>query len=44
MLFQYKAITVEEKSNALREVMQQIVLAGLSRSDFFEKAAFYGQS
>ena len=42
MLFQYKAATIEEKNNALREVMQQIVLAGLSRSDFFEKAVFYG--
>jgi len=42
MLSQYKATTTEEKNNALREVMQQITLAGLSRSDFFEKAAFYG--
>jgi len=42
MLSQYKAVTTEEKNNALREVMQQITLAGLSRSDFFEKAAFYG--
>jgi predicted nucleotidyltransferase component of viral defense system len=42
MLSQYKAISREEKSHALREVMQQIVLAGLSRSDFFEHAAFYG--
>jgi len=42
MLSQYKAATTEEKNNALREVMQQVVLAGLSRSDFFEKAAFYG--
>jgi len=42
MLSQYKAITREQKNNAFREVMQQIVLAGLSRSDFFEHAAFYG--
>ncbi|MFT6745804.1 MAG: hypothetical protein ACJAZ2_000142 [Glaciecola sp.] len=27
---------------ALREIMQEIALAGLSRTDFFEKAAFYG--
>lgn len=27
---------------ALREIMQEITLAGLSRTDFFEKAAFYG--
>ena len=42
MLARYKAVTKEEKNNAQREVMQQVVLAGLSRSDFFEKAAFYG--
>ncbi|MDR2999698.1 MAG: nucleotidyl transferase AbiEii/AbiGii toxin family protein [Fibromonadaceae bacterium] len=42
MLARYKAATKEEKNNALREVMQQVVLAGLARSDFFEKAAFYG--
>ncbi|HLT86279.1 MAG TPA: nucleotidyl transferase AbiEii/AbiGii toxin family protein [Sphingobacterium sp.] len=28
--------------NALREIMQEIALAGLERSGFFEKAAFYG--
>ena len=27
---------------ALREIMQEITLAGLSRTDFFEQAAFYG--
>lgn len=27
---------------ALREIMQEITLAALSRTDFFEKAAFYG--
>jgi len=42
MLARHKAITREQKNNAFREVMQQIVLAGLSRSDFFEHAAFYG--
>jgi len=42
MLSRHKAITREQKNNAFREVMQQIVLAGLSRSDFFEHAAFYG--
>jgi len=42
MLSQHKAITKEQKNNAFREVMQQIVLAGLSRSNFFEHAAFYG--
>lgn len=28
--------------STLREIMQEITLAGLSRTDFFEKAAFYG--
>ena len=28
--------------DALREIMQEIALAGLERSGFFEKAAFYG--
>lgn len=32
----------EEALSALREIMQEIVLAGLSRTDFFKKAAFYG--
>src|SRR5882757_3753472 len=27
---------------ALREIMQEIALAGLQRAGFFEKAAFYG--
>jgi len=29
-------------AQALREIMQEIALAGLSRAGFFEKAAFYG--
>lgn len=32
----------EEVLAALREIMQEIALAGLSRTDFFDKAAFYG--
>ena len=28
--------------NALKEIIQEIVLLGLSRSGFFDKAAFYG--
>ena len=31
-----------EAEQALREIMQEIALAGLERSGFFEKAAFYG--
>jgi len=29
-------------NDALREVMQEIALAGLVRAGFFDKAAFYG--
>lgn len=32
----------QESDHALREVMQEIALAGLQRGDFFDKAAFYG--
>ncbi len=38
----YNPQSEEDTLNALREIMQEIALAGLSRSDFFEKAAFYG--
>lgn len=39
---EYNPTNEEETSSALREIMQEIALAGLSRTDFFEKAAFYG--
>lgn len=32
----------EDILDALREIMQEVTLAALSRTDFFEKAAFYG--
>lgn len=32
----------EDYTQALREIMQQIALAGLYRAGFFQKAAFYG--
>lgn len=38
----YNPQNEEEMLSALREIMQEIALAGLSRTDFFEKAAFYG--
>ena len=38
----YKPSNKEEALQALREIMQEIALAGLQRSGFFEKAAFYG--
>ncbi|WP_448700872.1 nucleotidyl transferase AbiEii/AbiGii toxin family protein [Mucilaginibacter sp. AW1-3] len=39
---EYKPANQQEAKDALREVMQEIALAGLSRAGFFEKAAFYG--
>lgn len=39
---EYNPKNEEETLSALREIMQEIALAGLSRTDFFEKAAFYG--
>jgi predicted nucleotidyltransferase component of viral defense system len=41
-LAEYKPTNHDEAENALREIMQEIALAGLGRSGFFEKAAFYG--
>ena len=38
----YKPSNKEEAVQALREIMQEIALAGLQRAGFFEKAAFYG--
>ena len=42
MLSRYEIITGDDQRNALHEIMQQIALAGLYRSQFFDKAAFYG--
>jgi hypothetical protein len=38
----YNPQNEEEVTSAVREIMQEITLAGLSRTDFFNKAAFYG--
>jgi len=38
----YKPNNVQETEQALREIMQEIALAGLYRSSFFKHAAFYG--
>lgn len=38
----YEPKTPEDYRNALKEIVQEIALYGLSRSDFFQKAAFYG--
>jgi Nucleotidyl transferase AbiEii toxin, Type IV TA system len=41
-LEEYQPKTQAEVQQALREIMQEIALAGLQRGGFFEKAAFYG--
>jgi predicted nucleotidyltransferase component of viral defense system len=41
-LEEYNATSHKEKEQAIREIMQEIALAGLQRAGFFEKAAFYG--
>ena len=38
----YRCTSAEEEMNALREILQELILAGLSRTDFFVKAAFHG--
>ncbi len=38
----YKPKNVQETEQALREIMQEIALAGLYRASFFKHAAFYG--
>ncbi|MDR3238061.1 MAG: nucleotidyl transferase AbiEii/AbiGii toxin family protein [Spirochaetia bacterium] len=42
MVSRYSPATKVEKKNAIHEVMQEITLAGLYKSGFFNKAAFYG--
>ena len=42
MLSRYSINNEQDKRNATYEVLQQIVLAGLYRGGFFNKAAFYG--
>ena len=42
MLNRYDANDLSGKKDALKEVVQEIVLCGLSRAGFFRKAAFYG--
>ena len=42
MLKQYKCVTDNDYDNALKQIIQQVVLLGLWRAKFFEHAAFYG--
>ena len=42
MLNKYRIENKNDKENAIKEIVQEIVLAGLSRGGFFDKAVFYG--
>ena len=42
MMSRYEILSENDRRNAIHEVMQEITLAGLYRSGFFDKAAFYG--
>lgn len=42
MLNRYDLKPNQDNEHALREIMQEIALAGLQRAGFFNKAAFYG--
>ena len=42
MIAKYNPQNDEERESAIKEIIQEIALAGLSRASFFNKAAFYG--
>ncbi len=42
MLKKYELHTIDDHMHAMKEVIQEIVLSGLSRTNFFTRAAFYG--
>ena len=42
MLKNYQVQNLYDRKNAMKEIIQEIVLCGLSRAGFFKRAAFYG--
>lgn len=42
MLSKYEIKNTSDEINALKEIIQEIVLSGLSRAKFFDEVAFYG--
>lgn len=42
MLSKYEIKNTNDEINALKEIIQEIVLSGLSRGGFFDEASFYG--
>ena len=42
MLSKYDIKNKTDETNAMKEIIQEIILCGLSRGGFFDVAAFYG--
>jgi predicted nucleotidyltransferase component of viral defense system len=42
MMMKYNLKSSQDYENALKEILQEVILLGLARNGFFEKAAFYG--
>lgn len=42
MLSKYKTANIFEERNAIKEVLQEVILSGLAKAGFFNDAAFYG--
>lgn len=42
MLEKYSLNSLEDEKNAIKEILQEVTLSGLARTDFFKYAAFYG--
>jgi predicted nucleotidyltransferase component of viral defense system len=42
MLSKYNCVKADDYREALREIIQEIALLGLYRSNFFDRACFYG--
>lgn len=42
MINEYNPQSINDKKNAIKEIIQEIMLSGLSRAGFFKVASFYG--
>ena len=42
MLEKYEIKNIQDETNAMKEIIQEIVICGLSRGNFFNEVAFYG--
>ncbi len=41
MLSKYEPKNINDEINALKEIIQELILSGLSRGGFFDEVAFY---